>query len=80
MTEENATTGLETAEKPHHEIVKRLTSRKLWVLVFTMLSVQNAEINPEAMAAETVEALKLMVQGATAIVYLVSQAFVDGKK
>jgi hypothetical protein len=61
-------------------ILSKIQSRKLWIAVFSVLAVQNAEINPEAMAGGMVDAIQMVVTAGITMVYIVSQAFVDAKK
>jgi hypothetical protein len=62
------------------QILNKIQSRKLWVAVFSVLAVNNADANPEAMADGMVEAIQMVVSAGIAMVYIVGQSFVDAKE
>ena len=63
-----------------NQILNKIGSRKLWVAAFSVLAINNAELDPEAMADGMVEAIQMVITAGIAMVYIVGQAFVDGKE
>ena len=59
------------------DIIRKLTSRKLWVAVAGFVSGLIVAFDGDAETAETVSAL--ILQGAAVVAYLVAEGMVDAK-